>query len=236
MNTKRDSDRLERIILGQEQVLNTVHQWLREEETEEAIVHAAILSSKRDELVPVGGLDRSRIFHRDAIRELCVRYRLRFLHAGLFKGAIPRQAVQAVRDLERRAGRPIHGFRIMAPASRFRLCDSEADPLLFVQVAEDRYYLVHRWGHDLAVSRAIAYWPMRSPMHLASTLFVMALALTLIVPTGWLTGSEGAPWMNGTRILFFFWISVVLASMTAFGWFAFFGKFSTEAWNSRHFN
>ena len=45
-----------------------------------------------------------------------------------------------------------------------------------------------------------------------------------------------AGWMGGPRLLMFFWTAMVCASFSAFGWFTFFGRFSAEAWNSRHFN
>ncbi len=50
---------------------------------------------------------------------------------------------------------PLRGFKVMAPAARFKLCDSDADPLLFVPVGKDHYYLVHKWGGDLRWHRAL---------------------------------------------------------------------------------
>ncbi|MFN3876404.1 MAG: hypothetical protein ACK4L7_10890, partial [Flavobacteriales bacterium] len=121
------------------------------------------------------------------------------------------------------------------PAAQFRLCDSEADPLLFVPLGEGRYYLVARWGEDLAPWRPIVFWPVRKPLNLALTVLMMALLLTVSMPAE-LMGDAGRSAMNGQRLMFLFWSTMVLSGFTLFGWFAFFGQFSKEAWNSRYFN
>ena len=143
MATSTEKERLEQLLRGQQALVDQIHQWLQEEQKHDDVLHAVILSSRHEKAIAIEGLDPARIFHRDTIRSMCLKYRLRFLDAGLFKGEIPPQALFAVRDLERMAAAPLTSFKIMAPASRFKLCDSEADPLLFIRVSEDRYYLVH---------------------------------------------------------------------------------------------
>jgi hypothetical protein len=125
---------------------------------------------------------------------------------------------------------------IMAPAGRFKLCDSEVDPLLFIPLGNDHYYLVHKWGTELSWFRRILNWPLRTPVHLATLVVLVAGLLTLLFPTAWLNGTPEASFWSAQRLLLLFWTSAVCASFTVFGWFAFFGQFSTEAWNSRYFN
>jgi hypothetical protein len=150
VDLREDRERLERILLGQEALVNEVRTWLEEEDTADAVVEAAIRSSGDDRMNALHGLSPARIFGRRAIRDLCVRYRLRFLPSALYKGEIPRQAIAAVRALESGTGQVLRGYHILAPARRFRLCDADADPLLFVRIGADRYYLIHRWGSDLS--------------------------------------------------------------------------------------
>jgi hypothetical protein len=171
-----------------------------------------------------------RIYHVDTIRALCVKYRLRFLEAGLFKGPIPPQAVHAIRMLEKRTGAPLQGFRVMAPAERFKLCDSEVDPLLFVPLGDEYYYLVHKWGNDLSRWRMLQGLPVRTPAHLAAFVLLLAVIITWSVPEQWLMA-----WQVN-RFLMLVWNALVLTSFTVFGWFAFFGQFSVHNWNSRYFN
>ncbi|MBK6628953.1 MAG: hypothetical protein IPJ87_02255 [Flavobacteriales bacterium] len=236
MDLREDRERLERILLGQEALVNEVRTWLDEEDTADAMVEAAIRSSGDDRMNTLRGLSPARIFGRGAIRDLCVRYRLRFLPSALYKAEIPRQALGAVRALEAGTGQVLRGYHILAPASRFRLCDADADPLLFVRIGPDRYYLIHRWGSDLSPWRAMVHWPLRTPLHLGVTVVIAALMLAAAIPTGWITRVPMAGWWCAHRLLFVFWSTVVVAAFTVQAWFAFFGRFSREAWNSRTFN
>lgn len=236
METKIERDRLERVLRGQHQVMDQVHHWLEEENKHDDILRAVVLSSKKERPVDPSGLDPERIYPGNAIKALCVKYRLRFLDAGLFKGVIPDQAVLAIRQLERQVGEPITSFKMMAPSERFRLCDSEVDPLLFVPVGNDRYYLVHKWGNDLGLRRVVAGWAFRTPAHLAAAVLLLSVVLTAIVPAHLITSNPDVGFWGGHRVLFFFWISTVCTSFTVFAWFAFFGQFSDRSWNSKYFN
>jgi hypothetical protein len=236
METRTEHDRLEQVLRGQYQLLDEVQQWLDEEEKHDSILRAVVLSSRKERIAHIPGLDRDRIFGASTIRELCIKYRLRFLDAGLFKGELPSQAVHAIRQLERRASGPLHSFKMMAPSSRFKLCDSEVDPLLFVPIGEDRYYLVHKWGTDLGWQRMVLGWPFRTPVHLGATVLLLAILLTAIMPTHLLANDPEAGFWGAHRFLFLVWTTMVLTSFTVFGWFAFFGQFSSEAWNSKYFN
>ncbi|RYG29298.1 MAG: hypothetical protein EOO01_38420, partial [Chitinophagaceae bacterium] len=106
-------------------------------------------------------LDQERIFHLDQIREICIRYRLRFLESSRFSDGIPPEAVSKVQELEREHGCDISGFRIVAPASAFKLMNVN-DPLLFAPVSNGYYYLVHQWGKDLSIWRKYRNWPIRN--------------------------------------------------------------------------
>jgi len=144
--------------------------------------------------------------------------------------------VHAIRRLERKAETPLSGFLFMAPSTQFKLCDSEVDPLLFVPLGDDRFYLVHKWGNDLDRARAILNWPFRSAIHLATMVVLVGIVLAMLVPTSLISMDPQAGFWGAHRIIMMFWTVMVCASFTVFGWFAFFGQFSTEAWNSRYFN
>lgn len=236
MASNMEQERLEQVLQGQLAVMEEVHLLLADEEKHDAILRATVLGSKGTRVARPVQLDPHRIYHLDTIRRSCIKYRLRFLDAGLFKGEIPSQAVHAIRQLERNSDAPLLGFKVMAPASRFRLCDSEIDPLLFVPLGGDRFYLVHKWGNDLDPFRVLMGWPVRSPIHLGLVVLFLAALITALIPTELLSTDPTAGYWGVHRVLFFFWSAMVCASFTVFGWFAFFGQFSTDAWNSRHFN
>lgn len=236
MATHMERERLERLLRGQADLMQEVHLLLGAEQKHDDILRAAVLSSSGRQPVRLCRVDPDRVFHKDSIRALCVRYRLRFLPGGLFKGSIPNTAIRALRDLERIAEEPLTGFMVMAPSSRFKLCDSEVDPLLFVPLGNDRYYLVHKWGRDISWSRALLNWPLRDALTLAITVLLLGSVLGLLIPTPWITTVPDAGFWGAHRVLAMFWSAMVSASFTVFGWFAFFGQFSSEAWNSRYFN
>lgn len=236
MATQKEQERLEQLLLGQAELMQEVHLLLGAEQKYDDILRATVLSSMHERPVLISGVDPDRIYHKDTIRAMCVRYRLRFLPAGLFKGRLPNTAVHALRSLERKVDTPLSGFMIMAPSNRFRLCDSEADPLLFVPMGEDRYYLVHKWGNDLSTWRSLLHWPVRNMATLAVTVVLLACLLALVIPTSLVTSAPEAAFWGAHRVFAMFWCTAVCASFTVFGWFAFFGQFSVDAWNSRYFN
>lgn len=236
MAARTERDKLEQLLRGQADLLQEVHLLLGQEQKYDDILRATVLSSMHERPVTITGMDPDRVFHRDSIRAMCIRYRLRFLPAGLFKGPLPNTAIHALRALERRSYGPLTGFMVMAPSSRFKLCDSEVDPLLFVPLGDDRYYLVHKWGNDLSRWRSIYTWPVRNVVTLSVTVLVLAMVLALFIPTAFVNSSPDATFWGAHRLMAMFWSVMVSASFTVFGWFAFFGQFSAEAWNSRYFN
>jgi len=236
MDLQEDHDRLERILLGQEAALEQVNAWLEQEHAEDARLARTIRTADSMAIDAVSGLPRERVFTTSVIRDLCVRYRLRFLPSGAFKGAVPPQAVAAARAFELRAGEELSSFHVMAPARRFRFGDADGDPLLFVRVGRDRYFLVHRWGADLSPQRAMLFWPLRTPAHLVVAVATLALVITLVIPTGLIARDADAGWWGAHRFLFALWTTAVVAAFTTYGWFAFLGRFSREAWNCRSFN
>jgi hypothetical protein len=231
-----NEERLRAILLGQEQVMREVHGILAQEQERDDLLRAAVLSSKGVRPNRIARLDPDRVYHEQAIRSICIRYRLRFLDGGRYKGAIPGGAIMELRRLEARSEGPLRGFKIMAPAARFRLCDKDADPLLFVAVGPSHYYLVHKWGRDLRPLRALAVLPLRSALHGSFTLLAFALLVAALLPNTAVGAAASAPWWGGHRLLAALWTVMLTAGFASFAWFAFFGKFSDRAWNDPNLN
>lgn len=236
MSFRKDNDGWERILHGEEKFLEEVRTWLQEEDSRDAILRAAVHGSLNDRIEPLADLDRRMILHLDELRDLCVRYRLRFLPSGYFKGHVPSRTLGAIRTLETRAGRPLKAFMVMAVPRLFRIPAHRAEPTLFVRVSEEHYLLVHRWGHGLGRARAILLWPLRSPWSLVTTLLVMALAISAIAPPDAVFSTADHEWWSPVRLVFLFWISALLGGITTFVWFAFRWRFSSEAWRSNSFS
>lgn len=233
---RANDERLRQLLLGQQQVLQEVQDVLDAEQKKDDILSAVVLSSKGDHINHIQRLDPERVFSEESIRRLCVAYRLRFLDAGRFKGPLPPRALYELRRLELRSAAPLKGFKVMAPASRFKLCDSNSDPLLFVPVGPKHYYLVHRWGGDLSPWRILQAWPLRGPVELACSVIALAMLAAALLPGRMIGADPAQAWWGAHRVLALLWTSTVFASFTVFAWFAFFGKFSRQAWRDHRFN
>lgn len=233
-NTREDE--LLGLLRGQGSIVQEVYSILEDEEKKDELLRAAVLSSMTHRENNVAGLDPSRTYDVEDIRRACVKYRLRFLPAGRFKSDIPRGAIHALRQLEDRSDAPLGGFKIMAPAKRFRLCNCDADPLLFLPVGGGSYYLVHQWGRSISPWRALAGWPVRNWKNLVATVLIASVIIGALTPSSWLVADPTVSWWGGHRLMAIFSTTMFLCATTAFGWLAFFGQFSEEAWNSKTFN
>ncbi len=133
--------------------------------------------------------DQSRVFHISQIENICMKYYLRFLPSCLYKGAIDKElpykinnfeAVYSVKcnskydgDPERCTGNTF----IVAPSESFKLKPKELDPLLFYSINDEYFYLIHKWGADLSITRRIkSFFSTPKPAIIVALCIVLALA------------------------------------------------------------
>ena len=174
-------------------------------------------------------LNNENIFHINTIKSTCVDYRLRFLDIKYFKGEIPLEAIEKIKQMEIDHNKKLNSFKIMAPSIMFRLKKTD-DPLLFIPIGSNYFYLIHKWGNDLAPLRKIRMWPFRSITNLLLTLLFTSYFVTLITPLSIFTKS---PDSSGFWILFLFMfkalVSIVLFLGVALG-----KNFNPKIWNSKY--
>ncbi len=131
------------------------------------------------------------IFHKDTIKKICVRYRLRFLDSNLFKGDYPKNITKIISDIEKKHNTKLNNFMIMAPSKLFKI-KSPDDPILFVPIGNDYYYLIHKWGEEFNYLRKLLVLPFKNIDNLTifSVLVSVFFALLgkLFIPS--LTSSE----------------------------------------------
>lgn len=192
--------------------------------------------------IPENGLDTSKIYSLAAIKKVCIRYKLRFLDAESFKGEIPYEAITKAKQISQQSEIELKKFLIMAPARLFKLTDADADPLLFVPTNDGNYYLIHKWGTDLAWYKKITHFPVRSLENLVATILLFALIIALCIPNEWLIPKSFMAvndifgYWGFHRVAFFVHITILLCGMTIFYWFAFHKNFSSAEWNKKTFN
>ncbi len=174
-------------------------------------------------------LDEKNIYSLDEIKNVCIDYRLRFLDLKYFKGKLPQEAKNKMSELEDAHQTQLKGLKIMAPSIMFRLAKTD-DPLLFVPMGNDYFYLIHKWGKDLHPFRKLRMLPFRNIWNLIVFLLGISLLLTAITPMGLFTKNADATafWM-----LYFFMFKAV-ASVVLFSGIALGKNFNPAIWNSKY--
>lgn len=176
-------------------------------------------------------LDTKKIYHLSQIKTICIEYRLRFLDSKYFKGEIPGEAISKIKQLEKAHGIEIKGFKIIAPSKLFKLADKN-DPLLFVPIGNDYFYLIHKWGNDLHPFRRALMWPFKNIINLTLLVLAASYLVTLLVPNGLFSKSSS----NAEFWIIYFFMFKSIAAVVIFYGFALGKNFNTAIWNSKYFN
>lgn len=178
-------------------------------------------------------LDPEKIFHIDQIRKLCTDYRLRFLDSQYFKGEIPYEAIAKIKRIQREEGRELKGFKILAPALMFNLQYQDKDPLLFLQLGKDRYYLVHKWGADLHPLRKLMVLPFRNFKSILISVAALALLVVMAIPDSVYMGPYDQN-AGALRVIFFFYLFIAFSGLTLLYGFSRLKNFNSALWNSKY--
>jgi hypothetical protein len=176
-------------------------------------------------------LEADKIFHLNTIKDVCIDYRLRFLESSLFKNKIPEEAISKIKNLEKIHETKVGGFKIMAPSKLFKLENAD-DPLLFVPIGNDYFYLIHKWGNDISPLRKVLVLPLKSMSNAIITILGLSILTTLVLPIS----KFGTT--NITVVQFISFLFVFKSYCAIFLYYGFWkGKnFNTEIWNSKFYN
>ncbi|HMB64546.1 MAG TPA: hypothetical protein VKN36_15810 [Eudoraea sp.] len=218
---------------SEKMLLDNVYAFLREDADKEERIKKTISGDrkKKQNAFNTDLLEISNIYHLEHIRKICIVYRLRFLDTRYFKGEIPQEAISRIKKLERNHKTELQGYKIIAPSRLFKLKDKD-DPLLFVPIGNDYFYLIHKWGNDLHPLRKLLVWPFRNIVNLTLLVVLISYLVTLLIPDGLFskTNSTAEFW-----IIFFFMFKCI-ASVVIFYGFALGKNFNPAIWRSRFFN
>ena len=174
-------------------------------------------------------LETKNIFSLEEIKQVCIDYRLRFLDITYFKGTIPQTAKNKIASMEDTHQTELGEFKIMAPSIMFRLAKTD-DPLLFVPLGNDYFYLIDKWGKDLHPLRKLRMLPFQNIWNLLIFLLGISYLFTLVTPLGMFTKNTDATafWM-----LYFFMFKAVV-SVVLFCGIALGKNFNPAIWNSKY--
>jgi hypothetical protein len=129
------------------------------------------------------------VFHISQVQEICMDYNLRFLPSNLFKGWVDHQIGPKVRNFVKEKNIADYdldnSFFVMAPPKQFELREIEKvspryDPVLFYQIDEEHFFLVHQWGRDLSDWRFVTSFGKKSFFHSQIHYFLITFAALLL--------------------------------------------------------
>ena len=174
-------------------------------------------------------LSKSRIYHIDHIKKVSIDYRLRFLDIKYFKNKLPIEALKQIKKLEKEHKTKLSEFKIMAPSVLFRL-EKKDDPLLFVPLGNEYYYLIHKWGNDLHPFRKALMWPFKNIWNLLLAVLALSWVFTELTPLSLFTKNQNdsSYWM----LLFFMFKAI--ASIVLYSGFALGKNFNPAIWDNRY--
>jgi len=185
--------------------------------------------------LPIENLDEENIFSIYEIRQICIRYRLRFLESTFFKSEFPYAAIAEINSFEKKHDVKIQSFRIIAPSKEFELENINKDPLLFAQLSDRSFYLIHQWGHDLAWYRKILSWPLQNFKTLMITLAALCVIFSFSLPSSIMNILNFQ-----SEIYLRLWLTVHtfigLLGLTLWIGLSYDKNFSSNNWDSKYFN
>ena len=201
-------------------------------------LHFELIKSKRVSKIKIDldynpdKIDSNRLFHVDQIRKICIDYRLRFLDFNFFKGGVPDEAYTKLKEFELNHPDLDINIKMMAPTKLFQL-ENYDDPLMFVSLGNNYYYMIHKWGNDMSYFRKLFMWPFKNIYNILIYIAIISLLFTSFVPDGIFF------YKNNPEIQFFVVFLFMFKSLAAI--FIYFGfamgkNFNENIWNSKFYN
>jgi hypothetical protein len=175
-------------------------------------------------------LETNKIFHLDQIKKVCIDYRLRFLESHYFKNEIPDEAVTNIRLLEKNHATKLEGFMIAATSKSFHLLNYD-DPLLFAQMGNGYYYLIHKWGDEMNTVRKWLLKPIKNLWNFTICCVTVSILIAYLVPTNNLSKS-----VRMAPIIIFLFAFKSLIAIFLYYFFMMGKNFNTEIWNRKYYN
>jgi hypothetical protein len=126
--------------------------------------------------------DKARVFHISQIKSICQKYHLRFLNTSYYNGSIDEELPNKISNFE-----IIYGVKcdsrntyIIAPSDSFKLKERPKDPLMFYKINDEYFYLIHKWGNDLSITRMLLPYLSNKMMTWLTISFLFTSPLLLL--------------------------------------------------------
>lgn len=224
----------ERIVSFKEgdKVISEVYRILnRDLFQEKKILHNLKLYNKSFELLDEEDSDQTQIFEIKTIKDIAIRYRLKFIDSQYYKKEIPYEAILKIKYLNLTHKKNLKNFKILTPSESFKKNNPDCSLLIFAPTNHGNYCLIHKWGADLKWYRKINSWPMRKFETLFATIIFISFIIAISLPTRLIWLPEHSDYWGPYRIGAFMHILIFNMGVTAYITFAFGKNFSVSNWN-----
>ena len=143
----------------------------------------------------------------------------------MFKNEIPEEAISIISLLEKNHNTTFEGYKIIAPSKAFNL-NSYDDPLLFVPIGNEYYYLIHKWGNDLSTFRKVKYLPIKNIVNFIVFSVLLSAIGTYLTPETNLSKS-----VEFAQIIIFLFMFKSMVATIAYYFFMMGKNFSDMIWD-----
>jgi hypothetical protein len=177
--------------------------------------------------------DKDLIFTKTEIKNICIRYRLRFLDSDMYTGEFPYESILKIKDLNALQRKDLKHFKIITTVDTLKDSSMNEDMLLFCETVYGNYYLIHRWGKPLPASRKWNYFFLRNFETILLFTILLSAFFTLITPTTLMTNDPKIEFFSMTRGALFFHVMIVNTGFVVFYLFKRNIPFSSSCWDSK---
>lgn len=226
-----------RIRTQKQRLIDDVHEILQsaQKDDEKILERLKSTSAERDLGIRINDKDRNRIFSLEEIKTICIRYRLRFLDSHYFRSEYPYEAIAQIRQFETEYGLKIGQFKIIAPEHTFNLENINKDPLLFARLDDNTFYLIHKWGQDLAWYKRFLLWPLQNLQTYLISLLLIAATFSFLLPA-----SVMNIWNIQSELYLRIWLTlhtfIAIFGLSLWAGLSFDKTFSSMNWDSKYYN
>ncbi|MBC7861438.1 MAG: hypothetical protein IAF38_00605 [Bacteroidia bacterium] len=220
-------------IRGKEEVLiEEVNKILSDELfTEKNILKNLKTYNQTFDLLDEETLDKSKIYGLKEIKNICIRYKLRFLDSQVYKGEFPSEAIFSIKELSKEQRRTFRNFKILGPYESFKNKNNTSDPILFAETNYGNFYLIHHWDNKVKWYKKITAFPLRRIETLLSTICMVSMIFTVSLPNKLLVTSSQFSFWGLHRFACFFHLLIFFTGLTVYMLFAFNKNFSSSNWD-----
>jgi hypothetical protein len=174
---------------------------------------ASILQSAVNKVKLTGDLKKDDLVHLDHIRDICLKYNLRFTDLKDYKGDVPYNVIcQMKNDKEEFDKTHCYGqwnsrFKIIAPVESIHTekIVRNLDPVILQYVDNDYWKILYHWGNDMTpIRRIVSHIRAHNLFYIA---FVINFLAIFACSMGWLN-TPMFPWKHVMT-----WIPLVIADI-----------------------